>query len=162
MNRGYLRSLCTRILTLTLLPLRLSMSFSLPTAQPSALSFRLVSTTMSLTSSRFSIRAAPSVSEQAHDCGQPQLMSTPPAYGATRDDARDTSAGELAPNWTIVGGWGPAVDIVKSVTHLLARSAVVRESSGASVGRDAPLCRATELRLNSFARIMGVQHRSVP
>lgn len=110
----HLRSLCTRIFTLTLLPFGSPMSFSLSTAQPSSLNLCRVSTTISLTSSRCSIRAAPRVSAQAHDCGQPQLMSTPFTYGATRDAARDTSRGELAPNWTIVGTVGPAIDMVKS------------------------------------------------
>ena len=94
------------------------MSFSLPTAQPSSLNLCRVSSTMSLTSSRFSIRAAPKVSAQAHDWGQPQLRSTPFTYGATRDVALDTSKGELAPNWTIVGTVGPAVDMVKSEPHV--------------------------------------------
>lgn len=47
------------------------MSFSLPTAQPSSLSIFLVSSTMSLTSSRFSMRAAPRVSAHAHLERQP-------------------------------------------------------------------------------------------
>lgn len=69
---------------------------------------------MSRTSSLFSIKAAPRVSEQAHDWGQPQFRSTPLLNGATREEALASSCGTLAPNWTIVGGWGPLVDIVKS------------------------------------------------
>lgn len=135
----YRRSLWTRILMLTLLPLGLLISFSNPeTSQPSWWSWDRVSRTMSRTSSRFSMRAAPRVEEQAHDWGQPQLRSTPEVNGTTREEARASSWGTLAPNWTMVGGWGPAVEMVKS------------------------LSRANLLRLNSLARIMGVQQRSVP
>lgn len=90
----YLKSLCTRILTLTLLPF--PPSLSLP--HPSLASAPLVSTTMSRTSSRLSISAAPRVAAQAHDCGHPQLRSTPLAEGATRVAARESSWGSLAPN----------------------------------------------------------------
>lgn len=40
------------------------------------------------------------------------MRSTPEANGATSDEARASSRGTLAPNWTMVGGWG--VEMVKS------------------------------------------------
>ena len=110
----HLKSSCTLILTLTLLPLGLSTSSSMPTAHPSRRNADLVSTTMSRTSSRWFIRAAPSVSAHAHDWGQPQLRSTPLTKGAARTDARESSRGLLAPNWRMVGGWGPEVEMVRS------------------------------------------------
>ena len=114
-NATYRRSLWTRIFTLTLRPLGLSISRSFSTAHPSSRSLCRVSSTRSRTSARSSMSAAPSVSAHAQDCGQPQLRSTPPTYGATREEARASSWGTLAPNWTIVGGWGPRVAIVKSI-----------------------------------------------
>lgn len=104
LEESYRRSLCTRIFTLTLRPRELSTSLSNPIAHPSLRNRLRVSSTISRTSSRFSISAAPSVSAHAQDCGQPQLRSTPPTYGMTRDEARASSCGTFAPNWTIVGG----------------------------------------------------------
>lgn len=52
--------------------------------------------------------------------------------------------------------------MVKSVSLSQLEPAMVCKKFSRVVGPYAPLCRATELRLNSFARIMGVQHRSVP
>lgn len=158
-------------MTLTLLPRGLSTSASMPTAHPSPRRRSRVSTTMSRTSSRRFMSAAPSVSAQAHDWGQPQLRSTPETKGAARAEARASSRGLLAPNWRIVGGWTPWVDMVRSI---------FRGGGGAlgqwlrgwlrcfmSQGDDeewlnSPLSRANSLRLNSLARIMGVQHRSTP
>lgn len=59
--------------------------------------------------------AAPRVSAHAHDCGHPQLRSTPDTNGAASDDARASSRGVLAPNWRIVGGCAAVVDIVRSI-----------------------------------------------
>lgn len=69
---------------------------------------------MPRTSSLFSMRAAPSVSAQAHDWGQPQFRSTPLQCDATSVDALASSRGTLAPNWTMVGGCFPRVEMVKS------------------------------------------------
>lgn len=154
-RKYYLRSLCILIFTLTLRPFGLSISFSRPTPHPSLARRCRVSTTMSRTSSRWFIRAAPKVSAQAHDCGHPQLRSTPWVEGATRADARASSKGSFAPNWTIVGGWFGCVETVRSVYRVNLNSFVGTFSYS-------PLCRAKLLRLNSLARIMGDQQRSTP
>lgn len=59
---------------------------------------------MDATSSRLCMSAAPKVSAQAHDCGQPQFMSTPLTWGASSFVVRDISSGELTPSWRMVGG----------------------------------------------------------
>jgi hypothetical protein len=61
------------------------------------------------------ISAAPRVSAQAHDWGQPQFRSTPETWGAMRDVARENSRGEEAPNWIIVGIADGVEGSVKSV-----------------------------------------------
>ena len=80
--------------------------------------------------------AAPSFSAQAHDWGHPQLRSTPFTLGATRDDARASSRGTLAPNWTIVGGWLGFVETVRSLT-LLAYVVLLKEYVQTAVSRKA-------------------------
>ena len=56
------------------------------------------------TSSRLCMSAAPRVSAQAQDWGQPQFMSIPFTKGESRVVQRDISRGEFTPNWAIVGG----------------------------------------------------------
>lgn len=89
----YRRSLCILILTLTVLR----------PSYPSLFSVALASLTISATSSRLFISAAPRHSAHAQDWGQPQLRSTPETKGAMVLVARANSRGELAPNWRIVG-----------------------------------------------------------
>lgn len=60
--------------------------------------------TIDATRSGFCIRAAPRVSAQAQDWGQPQLMSMPFTWGARSVVVRAISRGELTPSWAIVGG----------------------------------------------------------
>ena len=89
----YRRSLCILILTLTVLR----------PSYPSLFSVAFASLTISATSSRLFISAAPRHSAHAQDWGQPQLRSTPDTKGAMVLVARANSRGELAPNWRIVG-----------------------------------------------------------
>ena len=48
--------------------------------------------------------AAPRVSAQAQDWGQPQFMSMPFTKGESRLVQREISRGEFTPSWAIVGG----------------------------------------------------------
>lgn len=89
----YRKSLCILIFTLTVLR----------PSYPSLFSIAFASFTISATSSRLFISAAPRHSAHAQDWGQPQLRSTPDTKGAMVLVARANSSGELAPNWRIVG-----------------------------------------------------------
>lgn len=68
--------------------------------------------------------------------------------------ARESSSGELQPNWTMVGG--TLVDVVKSVhsnQYMFVRIEDTQGDEKQSHGSNSPLSRANILRLNSFARI---------
>lgn len=97
----YSRSLCIRILILTVL-LPLQPPFTPLSSTSSSITFR-AARTMSDTSSGSSISAAPNNSAHAHDCGHPQLRSTPEQYGNNVDVVLANSRGLLAPSCTIVG-----------------------------------------------------------
>ena len=64
----------------------------------------LAAWTMEETRAGWFINAAPRVSAQAQDCGHPQFISMPFAWGARRVVVRDISSGEFTPSWAIVGG----------------------------------------------------------